>query len=369
MKQLRNDGIISRWVCPTALGRLALAGLLLALVVVSVVWATQEPSLFDQWAAYFGLSGNDARGNADPDSDGVVNSLEYSLNLDPTSWDTDADQLEDGEETNGLSRINLKLGDPRFSMADGLFEYPVPPWCLGARQVSGEWITNAPLNGQSTNAWHVDATVGTGTGAMEVAIDRTLVTTNDLVYRADFFDHAASQLILQLADANGTTVADDLFGNLVGGSDAPRSVAVTVPLSAYPQAAIIRLQRIAGEITLYTIRVYRDSDEDGLDDEGEYEFGGDPFGHDRDGDGLSDYDEVVLHKTNPAAADTDGDGISDAEEIRIGMNPLADDRWEDLDGDGVNNWTEYLMGRSVNVAGAMSDTNSQVRLTLFLPLE
>ncbi|MBI2441630.1 MAG: hypothetical protein HYV35_09680 [Lentisphaerae bacterium] len=368
MKQLRNDGIISRWVGPAALARLALAGLLLALGVVSVVWATQEPSQFDQWAAYFGLSGNDAREAADPDADGRSNAAEYSAGLDPTSWDTDGDLLGDGEETNNaLSRVMLRLGDPLFSMADGQFVYPFPQWCLGARTVAGESITNAPLNGQSTNAWHVAAAAGTG--AVEVAIDRSLITTQDLMCAVAFFDHASSQLILQLADANGTTLADDLFGNFAGGSDALRSVALPVPLSGYPQAAIIRLQMVAGEGTVYTIQVYRDSDADGLDDEGEQEAGSDPNRQDTDNDTISDFEEVVRYKTNPAAADSDGDGISDAAELRVGMDPRRDDRQEDLDGDGVNNGTEYLMGRSVGVAGAESDTSAQVRLTLFLPLE
>ncbi len=40
---------------------------------------------------------------------------------------------------------------------------------------------------------------------------------------------------------------------------------------------------------------------------------------DTDGDGLSDYDEVYIHLTNPLSKDSDGDKLSDAEEI----NPTA----------------------------------------------
>lgn len=39
---------------------------------------------------------------------------------------------------------------------------------------------------------------------------------------------------------------------------------------------------------------------------------------DSDGDGLSAYDEVVIHGTNPALADSDGDGLSDAHELGVG---------------------------------------------------
>ena len=44
---------------------------------------------------------------------------------------------------------------------------------------------------------------------------------------------------------------------------------------------------------------------------------------DRDGDGLSTYDEIFLHRTNPGAVDSDGDGMSDGEEIGLGQDPLV----------------------------------------------
>jgi hypothetical protein len=43
---------------------------------------------------------------------------------------------------------------------------------------------------------------------------------------------------------------------------------------------------------------------------------------DRDGDGLSDRDEVNIHHTNPDAADTDRDGADDGQEVRRGTDPL-----------------------------------------------
>jgi alpha-tubulin suppressor-like RCC1 family protein len=42
---------------------------------------------------------------------------------------------------------------------------------------------------------------------------------------------------------------------------------------------------------------------------------------DSDGDGLTFYDEVVIHGTNPAIADTDSDGFNDGFEVLTGFNP------------------------------------------------
>lgn len=41
----------------------------------------------------------------------------------------------------------------------------------------------------------------------------------------------------------------------------------------------------------------------------------------RDGDGLSNFDEVVLHGTDPNKSDSDGDGFSDGEEFTAGSDP------------------------------------------------
>ena len=57
----------------------------------------------------------------------------------------------------------------------------------------------------------------------------------------------------------------------------------------------------------------------------------DPGEDDHDDDGLSTYDEVMLHGTDPRLADSDGDGLSDADEVAGGSAPLDPDE----NGDGV----------------------------------
>ncbi|MFQ6107090.1 MAG: ABC transporter substrate-binding protein [Thermoplasmata archaeon] len=49
---------------------------------------------------------------------------------------------------------------------------------------------------------------------------------------------------------------------------------------------------------------------------------------DRDGDGLSDWDEESVYGTDPSEADTDGDGMSDGAEIALGRDPLTAEREE-----------------------------------------
>lgn len=56
-----------------------------------------------------------------------------------------------------------------------------------------------------------------------------------------------------------------------------------------------------------------DRDGDGLPDGRETEFGCNPDMWDSDGDGLSDYAEIVKHRTDPLVPDSDGDGIGDGD--------------------------------------------------------
>ena len=66
-----------------------------------------------------------------------------------------------------------------------------------------------------------------------------------------------------------------------------------------------------------------DSDKDGLSDWDEINvYRTDPNRADTDGDGLNDGDEVAVHRTDPVRADSDGDGVSDGVEVSKGSNAL-----------------------------------------------
>ncbi|MFS0862259.1 VWA domain-containing protein [Fredinandcohnia sp. 179-A 10B2 NHS] len=81
-----------------------------------------------------------------------------------------------------------------------------------------------------------------------------------------------------------------------------------------------------------------DYDEDGLKNSEEQKYGTNPFESDSDGDGLSDYDEINTHKTNPALEDTDGDGLTDDSELTLGLDPLK----QDTDGNGIKDSEEVI---------------------------
>jgi hypothetical protein len=58
---------------------------------------------------------------------------------------------------------------------------------------------------------------------------------------------------------------------------------------------------------------------------------------DSDDDGLSDYDEINIHGTDPNNPDTDGDGYLDGVEVENGYDPLSG---PDSDNDGLEDADE-----------------------------
>ncbi|MFH1620965.1 MAG: L,D-transpeptidase family protein [Patescibacteria group bacterium] len=79
--------------------------------------------------------------------------------------------------------------------------------------------------------------------------------------------------------------------------------------------------------------------------------------NDSDADGLSDYWEVVIFKTNPNKKDTDSDGFLDKLEIETGNNPLGKGVLfnSDFDKDGLNDRLEFLFGTNPENADSDGD--------------
>jgi len=78
----------------------------------------------------------------------------------------------------------------------------------------------------------------------------------------------------------------------------------------------------------------------GNDGSDTYDIGADEY-VDTDADGLTDWDEVNVHGTDPLDADTDDDGLTDGDEVNVhGTDPLD----PDPDGDGRNDGQEIADG-------------------------
>ena len=109
-----------------------------------------------------------------------------------------------------------------------------------------------------------------------------------------------------------------------------------------------------------------DPDDDGLTNAQEATYGSNAHNEDTDGDGLSDYDEVTTHGTDPTKADSDGDMVPDAAELAAGTNPLDKNSYlrprmergtsgqPELLWQGVNG-RSYSVVRSLDLSGTAFD--------------
>ena len=96
-----------------------------------------------------------------------------------------------------------------------------------------------------------------------------------------------------------------------------------------------------------------DEDGDGLTNAEEEALGTNINEADSDHDGLIDYYEVNVSKTNPLLADTDGDGINDGDELPLGLDPLK----EDSKGDGIKDGEREL---TYTVESKDTDVNIEI---------
>ncbi|HEY0552340.1 MAG TPA: Ig-like domain-containing protein, partial [Verrucomicrobiae bacterium] len=115
----------------------------------------------------------------------------------------------------------------------------------------------------------------------------------------------------------------------------------TVVISALNDGAI-------GMISL-RVQLSGDSDGDGIPDDLEVASGLNPNNpvdaeEDPDGDGLTNFQELMVYGTNVRLRDTDGDGLSDGEEISGSRGFVTSAIAADTDGDGIRDLLEIQTG-------------------------
>ncbi len=317
-----------------------LAVVVFALCLIARAADLDDDGMDDAYESFFGLnvSSNDA--SFDYDNDNLSNIEESSLWTDPYADDTDRDGFNDGEDNVPDSRIFVEWGEPRFTSSN-TYSYPGPDWWLEAWKNGGQWDTNTP-------AWHVSPD---NTNVAEVYIDLLrCCLTNDVAMKLNLYDHTNASIYVDLVDTNYVTVATNLFGNVMSGSDQAITFTTNVPMSTYTNASTIVLWRGSGEIDLYTTSIYIDQDGDGLDADQEEQLGTSDLDADTDGDGLDDYSEVFTHNTDPNNCDSDDDGLSDGYEVANALDP--DD--PDTDNDGIDDGDEVYYGKNPAISNNYS---------------
>ena len=106
-----------------------------------------------------------------------------------------------------------------------------------------------------------------------------------------------------------------------------------------------------------------DRDGDGLSDKDELErYRTDPNNPDTDGDNLSDAEEINKDNTSPNNKDTDGDGLTDGDELNVyNTNPLN----RDSDGDGLRDGQEVKLYKTdpLNVDSDSDELRDGIEVT------
>jgi uncharacterized repeat protein (TIGR02543 family) len=261
---------------------------------------------------------------ADADGDGLNDSQEQAAGSNPFVADTDGDGLTDREELQ-QSQTDPRLAD---SNSNGTND--------AADDADGDGLTNlAEIRTHLTNPVVADTD---GDGLSDGAEFNTY-HTNPLVADTDGDGYsdgyevanasnpavAGSVPTYTLTLTDGGVVTGGSFtesGSLAHGKTATLTVVADAGYvfdgwtgdltgSANPQTLLMNSNKTVGATFIHDTQ-------------------------DSDGDGLSNYDEAVIHGTNPNLADTDNDGLNDRAELETYLtNPkVVDSNGDDLP-DGV----------------------------------
>jgi len=230
---------------------LTLAALLSGVILVAQTDIdTDGDGIPDVFEFFFGISGDAAAPDADPDMDGSNNFYEKTAWTDPLNPDTDLDGFADGLDADPVSRALFFWGDPRFTY--GVTNvYTRPAW-------AGDGVTAGGLHVEYPGFGHA-WTLETAGGFLLMPLDRNLIS-NEL-------------WIAVAAVTEGSMAVDMLDSNLVEVST-PVTLAPAgdvwftnrLPLADFPEAQYISLYVTQGVAHVFASMLYIDTDGDGYDD-------------------------------------------------------------------------------------------------------
>jgi hypothetical protein len=271
-------------------------------------------------AADFSTDEDPQPGSGDADGDGLDGNQEVAAGTDPLNPDTDADELNDGDEM-GTYRT-----DPLLFDTDG------------DRLNDGFEVANGtdPL---------IPDTDGDGLSDGDERLMYGTYGTDPLKSDTDG-DGLPDGFELHPQIFGVSPLDPDTDGDGIGDADDYSTYD-----EAYPQAGsgdgdgdgLADDQEVASG----TDPLNPDTDGDGVFDGFEVSVGLSPLTPDTDGDGLSDYDELNQDDgSDPGSGDADGDGLTDGYE---GQVSLTDPYNPDTDGDGTSDGDEInLYGTDPN---------------------
>ncbi|MBN1795604.1 MAG: hypothetical protein JW804_02930 [Sedimentisphaerales bacterium] len=267
--------------------------------------------------------GSDA-GN-DTDSDGLINSIEHSLNLNslvPDGADTDGDGLTDGQEyygtITGYQTSASEIDTDGDFLIDGY-----------NNKILAEDYPEGIHEYYGGSSSYVYGEVSIGSNPVNKHSDGDNMPDGWEVRQWNMYRNSHFDPIYNYPGVGGSDFDGDALTNLV-------------------------------ESQKWSLARYSDTDSDGLSDGYEVNTTGtDPTNNDCDNDGLTDGYEVNNSNTDPEDYDSDDDLLSDKWEVDNSLNPNSssgnDGKNGDPDGDGLVNLDEVIYGANPRNSDTDSD--------------